>query len=237
MLTSLIKRYPLLRGMLDFAFPPLCAGCREFCENPYALCEKCLETIDWLQKPTYLFPVASTTDIDEPAPSPLPVFAAGDYSGPLRETVLQVKFHHVTAPLELLAERLFEKLGADITKLHPTHLLPIPLHPSREYTRGFNQARLLAECLAPLFELPIEDHLLFRTGKRRPQSRLSETRRAANIRGVFEVVVLPTPAPSSARFVLVDEVVTSGHTILEAERTLRAAGYSVVAVAAVARTL
>ena len=237
MLTSLLERSPLLRGMLDFAFPPLCAGCGEFCEHPHALCEPCLETVDWLEKPTYLFPEALTTDINEPAPSPLPVFAAGDYSGPLRETVLQVKFHHVTAPLELLAQRLFDKLGADLVKLRPTHLLPIPLHPSREYARGFNQARLFAERLAVHLELPVENDLLYRRRKRRPQSRLSETSRAANIRGVFEVDPGPALDSSTARFVLVDDVVTSGHTILEAERTLRTAGYTVVAVAAVARTL
>jgi len=237
MLTSLVERSPLLRGMLDFAFPPLCAGCREFCESPDALCSHCLETINWLARPTYVFPEVLSVSIDDPTPPSIPVFASGDYSGPLRETILQVKFHHVTAPLGLLAKKLVGEFGKAIVAGHPTHLIPLPLHPTREYARGFNQAMLFAAQLGALLELPVAADLLYRTARRRPQSRLSEARRAANIRGVFGLDPDCSLDPQSSRLILVDDVVTSGHTILEAERTLRASGFTTVAITAIARTL
>jgi ComF family protein len=237
MLTALVERFPLVRGLLDFVFPPLCAGCESFYDNPDGLCEACTEVIDWLDSPTYVYPSPIAGQDEPETPEPLPVFAAGNYIDPLRQVIIQLKFHGVVSPLDLLSTKLAESFDKDIAKLKPTCLVPIPLHQSREYVRGYNQAHLLAEKLSGRLDLPVADGLLFRAEKRRPQARLSESRRAANIRGVFDIDPDSQVDPTTSRLVLVDDVVTSGHTVLEAERTLRAAGYTVVGVASIARKL
>ena len=239
MLTNLVERFPLLQGMLDFVFPPLCAGCRVYSESPDGLCQKCLDAIDWFDSPTYLYPeradlAAGGADVDSEIVA-FPVYAAGNYTGPLREVVLNLKFHGVFKPAGLMARRVAETFGAKLSEFGATALVPVPLHPGREYGRGYNQAAIFTSRLSEALGLPVHDDLLVRTAKRRPQSRLNELERAANIRGVFEVV--EREGDERPTLFLVDDVVTSGATILEARRTLVAAGYPVAAAIAIARAL
>ena len=191
--------------MLDFAFPPLCAGCGSFCEEDSAICETCRTEIDWLSRPTYLFPAATGDEGKMRPRESLPVFAAGDYVDPLRQLIIQIKFRSVLRPVGFLAKRIADEFGDDLADFRPTHLLPVPLHPTREYSRGYNQAWLLANDLSAVLEVPVESDLLCRVRQRRPQARLSEARRAANIRGVFTVNESCEVDPNSARIILIDD--------------------------------
>jgi len=110
-------------------------------------------------------------------------------------------------------------------------LIAVPLYPSREKRRGYNQAALFAEQLAQLLDLPVRKDILFRVEKRKPQAKLKFERRTENIRGAFTVV---EEAENGERVILVDDVVTSGATAKEAKRELEEAGYRVCAVVAIA---
>ncbi|MDP3727162.1 MAG: ComF family protein [bacterium] len=101
-------------------------------------------------------------------------------------------------------------------------LIPIPLHPSRERERGFNQAHLIAVALGERLGLPVADALR-RVRANEPQVSLdSFEKRRANIAGVFRVA---DPAAVTGRTaILIDDVSTSGATLGEAAKTLRQAG-------------
>ena len=238
MLTELTERFPLLRGFLDFVYPPLCAGCREYTEMPGGICENCLTLIDWWDKSILLTDIDFRTkvELEDGEPDSFPLFAAGSYTGPLREVVVQYKFHGAKSVVPVVAERLAVRFGAEIRKLSPAVLVPVPLHPGREYVRGYNQALLLAEAVSPLLDLPVIDNLLFRVKKRRLQSRLGKSKRAANIRSVFALAAEIDPDVCH-RVILVDDVVTSGQTLFEVRRTLRAGGFRVVGAIAIAHRL
>ena len=187
MLTGLLDRFPLIRGLIDFVYPPLCAGCREYTETPGGICDRCLGRIDWWDKSILLTDVDFRTlsDWAGKEPASFPLFAAGSYVGPLREIVVRYKFHGATSVVPVVAERLVTQFGAEIQKLSPALLIPIPLHPSREYVRGYNQAVVLARAVSLLVDIPVVDDIIFRVKKRRPQSRLSKSKRAANIQSVL----------------------------------------------------
>jgi len=238
MLTGLLDRFPLLRGLVDFVYPPLCAGCREYTETPGGICDCCLARIDWWDKSILLTDIDFRTpsNLDEKEPASFPLFAAGSYVGPLREIVVQYKFHGATSVVSVLAERLAAQFGAEIQKLSPALLVPIPLHPSREYLRGYNQAMVLARAVSPLLGIPVVDDIIFRVKKRRPQSRLSKSKRVANIQSVFALSA-KLDSDLCRRVILVDDVVTSGQTLFEARRTLQAAGFEVVGAIALAHRL
>jgi ComF family protein len=136
-----------------------------------------------------------------------------------------------------LADEIAQRQGAAVRKLSPAALVPIPLHPSREYVRGYNQAALFASELAPLIDMPVDGNLLIRLKKRRPQARLKQARRATNIRGAFVLAPDYTSEEHAERVILVDDVVTSGQTIFEARRTLARAGLSVVGAIAIAHRM
>jgi ComF family protein len=233
MLTELIRRIPWLEGMIDFAFPPLCLGCGEYCEDQSQICERCLRRIQALEQAICL---SCETSIGENVTCPqchqegLVLYSYGQYHDPLTEVILQLKFKGITSPARTLGQLLVELHRRALEKLSIDYLIPVPLHPSRENRRGYNQALLLARSIGELLEVAVADDLMWRTRRRYPQSRLSMSHRVANIRGVFEIADDIPPG----RYVIVDDVVTSGSTVREVARLLKASGVEVAGVISLA---
>ena len=116
--------------------------------------------------------------------------------------------------------------GADL-------VLPLPLSRARLQSRGFNQALLLARQLAPL---KTDSRLLLRIRDTPPQSALKRAERLSGVSGAFAVDPLQSVRLKGARVVLVDDVMTSGATLFEAARVLRAAGAAHITGLVIART-
>ena len=111
-------------------------------------------------------------------------------------------------------------------------LVPVPLHPRREWQRGLNQAAFLARRLGRRFGLPVAPRALRRVRHTPPQAGDPEDRRR-NVRGAF---VVGRPAQIAGRHVLlIDDVLTTGATANECARTLRRAGARRVGVFTFAR--
>ncbi len=148
-------------------------------------------------------------------------------SAPLiRKALHRVKYRGLTVYAELL--------GGLMTTLSPhcqvpavDVVCPVPLHWSRRFWRGFNQAELLAEPLARELRVAVKP-LLRRTRGGQQVGRSAEERRSA-WRQAF-VAVGPVPA----HVVLVDDVVTTGATVLACAHALRVAGAQRVTVACLA---
>lgn len=107
-------------------------------------------------------------------------------------------------------------------------LVPVPLHRSRRYRRGYNQAEILAFSIGALSGYYIRPGLLRRTRNTKSQSRLDRLRRAENTKGAFRVeVVASTPGRG---VIVVDDLVTTGETAKDCVRALREGGRRVIAV-------
>jgi predicted amidophosphoribosyltransferase len=169
--------------------------------------------------------------------------AVGPYAGALRALVLQHKEHgrlSLSRPLgRLLACAAEDAWKAAGTGLEPTFdLVPVPSHPGVVRARGQDPMLRVARCAAAA---------LRRTGAsvgvrpvlrvvRRPgdQAGLGAAERAANVRGRFALragAALPRPV------VLVDDVVTTGATLREAQRAIEAGFPAPLGAAAVAATV
>lgn len=107
-------------------------------------------------------------------------------------------------------------------------VIPVPLHASRERSRGFNQARELARHLG----VPVLDALV-RTRKTSAQADLPKTKRDANVRGAFGVKAGVDVA--GLVLVLVDDVSTTGATLNACAEPLLAAGAAEVRALTAAR--
>lgn len=162
--------------------------------------------------------------------------AACDYDGAIAEAIKLLKFHHRPQLAGPLAEELLafidREISGDQREVYDA-LIPVPLHPVRRRSRGFNQAQLLAERLGHAFPNAVLDVSLRRIRPTRAQSSLtSPAQRKDNVRGAFAVD--RERDFDGATVLLVDDVVTTGGTVEECARALRRAGAERVDVIAVA---
>ncbi|WP_034621611.1 ComF family protein [Desulfovermiculus halophilus] len=144
------------------------------------------------------------------------------YSGALREMILDFKFHarfERRRTLRILLGRAYGFHFQDAPS--PDCILPVPLHPVRLRERGFNQSLELARGLSRGGVAPLRPDALLRVRQTKAQSGLERKERVANLRGAFRA----DPAQVGGRHVLVvDDVSTTGTTLAECAQALRRAG-------------
>jgi predicted amidophosphoribosyltransferase len=97
--------------------------------------------------------------------------------------------------------------------------VPIPLHPHRQRERGFNQSLELARIVGRELRVPCRPQLLRRIRDTAPQSLQPSGQRHANLQGAFAA----EPC-TGLQIALIDDVFTSGNTIITAAHALLNAG-------------
>ena len=118
----------------------------------------------------------------------------------------------------------------------PYLVVPIPTTRHRARTRGYNQARLLAEAVAERVGMPLVD-ALERSHGGPTQVGLHPAERRANVKRAFAVRADARATLTGARVLLVDDVLTTGSTAMEAARPLVQAGATQVFLSTFARAL
>jgi ComF family protein len=200
--------------------PPICAGCGAHAGAAEPLCGRCRKELRWLGP--------------EPAiAAGVPVWAPLAYEGPAQGVVRALKFRG--------ARRAAPAMAAQIAANAPPgwladgrQLVPVPLHPTRARSRGYNQAERLAAALAVRTGLELSD-CLARAGPRGTQVGRDRGERLAGIAGSVTVGGGEDTAPPD-RAILVDDVVTTGATLAACARALLDSGTAEVVAVAYART-
>jgi len=169
--------------------------------------------------------------------SAAPVLAAGEYGGALRQALLAFKERGQRALVGPLAGYLGDAVDACRCRLgnpgltDQTILVPVPSSRSAARQRGGDHLlRLAAEAAMP-HRLQVVRALRL-AGHGPDSSRLSATQRAANLAGRMQA----QPAVTDRPVLIVDDIVTTGATLDEAGRALRAAGWQVAGAAVIAAT-
>lgn len=99
-------------------------------------------------------------------------------------------------------------------------LVPVPLHPWREFTRGYNQSHELALYLSSAYGIPVCAPLLKKVRFTRDQKKLNAEERKKNLRRSFKAA----PEAAGRRIILVDDVTTTGSTLSACAQALKKAG-------------
>ncbi|HSD60161.1 MAG TPA: ComF family protein [Burkholderiales bacterium] len=115
----------------------------------------------------------------------------------------------------------------------PDAIIPMPLHPARLRERGFNQALELARRVGQALQLPVLVRACVRVRDTPPQASLPWKERSSNIRGAFACEA----DLAGKRVAIVDDVMTTGHTLNELAAALKRAGAAEVYCWVVARAV
>lgn len=166
-----------------------------------------------------------------------PVYAAGAYSGVLKDVLIAAKERSALGMLPVLADRMVLALAAMLLgcPVQPVLLVNVPTLRSRAAERGVDHTRELTR-LATLrlrrLGVQITARPLLRVQRRpRDQAELSRAQRWANLSGAFAAIRVP-----DLPVILADDIVTTGATLAEATRAFHAVGATVLGCVTVAAT-
>jgi competence protein ComFC len=208
------------RGIAETLYPKTCAGCGmrgmwlcEMCEEDTLLlglsgsCPRCGEPL-----------MRSRCGCADLTADIVQARAVAVYDGWAATAVRRVKYDNEPDRARHLAAMMQRVLAT----LGPVDgLVPVPLHPAKLKERGFNQSTLIASHLSAASGVPVVD-MLTRTKKTVSQTTLTGRQRRENVADVFAVDARWHPRPGR-RYVLVDDVRTTGATLSACAKALGAA--------------
>ena len=225
----------LWRDKLDVVFPRNCVHCGGLAEDGRLrhvcpACEKLLFVVAAPHCTTCGHPYYGETGVNricEHCEALEPEFGEGKTAillkGPGRSLVHALKYHHGLHVLEDIAAIMAAAPGY-AAYLRGAVLVPVPLHPRKLRERRYNQSRLLAECAvrAAAGEAHVEE-LLCRVVDTESQTHYDRDARQKNLKNAFALAPTGTINPAQ-RYVLVDDVFTTGSTLNACATVLRRGG-------------
>lgn len=231
--------------VLDQLYPPVCLSCEAPIAVSNGLCGVCFAKLRPITAPlcprlglpfeVSLGPDALSAEaIAEPPPFAR-ARAAVLYNEVARTVVSRLKYGD-RPELAGFCARLMAGAGHELWDADAV-LVAVPLHPSRQRERRYNQSGELAAGIAALTGVAVDASLVRRVKRTRQQVGLSQDGRARNVAGAFAVHPDLTARLRGRRVVLVDDVYTTGSTVKAVTRTLIRAGVDQVDVMTFARVV
>jgi ComF family protein len=219
-------------GILDVVFPRQCVQCGAAGEW---VCPACFDAIHLMAEPLCECcgrEVGAGNRCQECArarPRIDGIRAFSRYEGAIRHAIHRLKYGGQRAMAEPLAAYLLPVAGS-LPGLQT--IVPLPLHPRRERERGYNQSRLLADALGRQLGLPVVTAAQ-RVRDTKDQIGLDRAARQANVKGAF--ACHQPDRVQGKTLLLVDDVCTTGSSLLACAAPLFEAGAAAVWGLAIAR--
>ena len=230
----------LVHSVLDFALPPRCGGCGTIVDDVDSFCADCWKQLEFLGAGGCSrcgLPLKAT-DIETCAvclakpPRLDRIRAAVAYGDISRSITIRLKYGRKVA-LARTMSRYMQPLLGDLPG--DTVFVPVPLHRSRLWRRGFNQSAIVARELSRRTGYGVEIDALKRVRATPPLKGLNMLQRRRTVAGAFR-----TNRQAELRgrnIVLVDDVLTTGSTANACARVLKRAGAARVDLVSWARVI
>ena len=223
----------LLDDFISLLFPRLCYACgNHLMRNEHLICTECHVVM-----PRTNYHLENGNPVEQLFWGRCRIERGSAFSFYNRDSRIRKLIHN-------LKYKGIKELGYELGKLYGLSLaksdflegmdliVPVPLHPSKERIRGFNQSHLISDGLSDATGIPVNKVLLARVSKTDTQTRKSRYDRWENVEGIFSVT--GGYDLKGKHILLVDDVITTGSTIESCTNELLRAQGVRVSVAALA---
>ena len=215
-----MNRKKILTGLVSVFFPQRCACCGRVIVPSALFCPECLAA---LPKTVY----------ERSAVGGFLCSAALLYEEPYSTALKRFKFHSKPGGLRGFAYLTVKAARERFAGKNFDAVTCVPMTRLAVFKRGYNQSEELARACAKLMALPFEP-VLEKYRSNAPQRTLNRSQRAKNVRGVFRI--RKSHSVTGKRYLLIDDVITTGSTLGECARVLKTGGCSEVCCAVLCTT-
>lgn len=192
------------RSKIRYILEPSCKRCgRQLNDNSQVFCTECGRTKHIFDRGIALY----------------------DYQS-MKKSMYRFKYKGRREYAKFYAEDICRHFREDILEMRADIIVPIPLHKSRQRSRGYNQAELIAAHLSRLLGIPMHKNLVRRVKKTVPQKKLDARGRENNLKKAFNIK--PDVVKLNKTIILVDDIFTTGSTIDAVAHELKRRGAKAV---------
>lgn len=225
----------LLKDVLQLFYPHHCTGCgSDLVKEDELLCAKCLHQLPQ----THFFEQPGNT-VEKIFHGRVPVAQAGagfyfTKSSLLQHLLMELKYRNNSEAGKVLGRLLGHMLSNTDRFPGEMALIPLPLHPEKEFKRGYNQATIICEGIRETWSQTLLTNVVIRRKFTETQTNQNRLSRWQNMKDVFAIT--EPDAVAGRQVLLVDDVITTGATLEACARVLIEAGAN-VSIATVAYTV
>ena len=226
--------FQYLQNFSELLYPKLCGGCgNHLYENEEVVCVYCRASM----------PLSGECDFENNASEKLfwgkvTITAAASFlffqkKSSTQHLLHQLKYQQKENIGEWLGEQFAYSLQSKGRFAAVEIIIPIPLHPSRIKFRGYNQCDAIARGMASVLQIPIVNGVLIRNVATQSQTKKNRFQRFENMNSVFSLA--QASAIKGKNILLLDDVLTTGATLISAAQVLQQAGSNKLFVGAIAK--
>jgi ComF family protein len=209
---SLSDKFAILRDIFHTLFPDLCLGCtKEPKAQKAAFCINCLHNMPYTDHFTN-----KENDVTKHFKGRISLFHGAALLGFREGSIVKNMLHSFKYKKrkeigEILGEIAGKKFMESSIFIIPDMIIPVPVHPKKVKTRGYNQSAVFGLAIGKVIGVKLRDDIIIKEKWSESQTGKSRTARVKNVNEVF---VLKQPELVFGKHILlVDDVVTTGATL------------------------
>lgn len=217
-------------GLLDVVYPPRCLHCNARTPTPAdPICSRCVQRLERADAEAVREHIGRLPVPTDALDTALALWRF-DKDGALQQVQHALKYQNRPS-YGIALGRFMANCVHERDALFDA-IVPIPLHRTRRYERGYNQSAMLARGLSAEIGVPVRTDWLARPVATRSQARLSRTARWGNVASAFQAT--QAAAIRGTSILLIDDIITTGSTAVAAAAALKKAGAQHVTLCALA---
>jgi len=208
----MLRLKEIKESLLHVVFPHVCDGCGSDLLNIESrLCIRCLASL-----PETNFEIHPNNPVEKDFWGRLPIISGSAHLYFTKESLVQHLMHQLkyrgNKDLGVQLGRIMGNVLKSSNRFNEIDaLIPLPLFPSKEKKRGYNQAKVLCDGIAEIMNLPVLSNVIIRPQHTETQTKKGRIERWKNIEGKFKLI--DPLAIQTKHLLLIDDVVTTGATL------------------------